>query len=78
MTGDARACLGPQSWTEKRDALGGQLTRALTLAAQKFEPKVQPLAPPHRILRNEADLAAWLAEVRTAVIKKLPDGPVQL
>lgn len=75
---DSLAICSPQRWTEKRDALGGQLTRALTLAAQKLEPKVQPLTPPHRILRDEADLDAWLAEVRTAVIKKLPDGPVQL
>lgn len=75
---DSLAVCSPQRWTEKRDALGGQLTRALTLAAQKLEPKVQPLTPPHRILRDEADLDAWLAEVRTAVIKKLPDGPVQL
>jgi hypothetical protein len=39
---------------------------------------VQTLTPPHRILRDEADLDAWLAEVRTVVIKKLPDGQVQL
>jgi hypothetical protein len=47
-------------------------------AAQKLEPKVQPLTPPHRILHNEADLDAWVAEVRKAVLTKLADGPVQL
>ncbi|MDP1524309.1 MAG: hypothetical protein Q8M20_00730 [Rhodocyclaceae bacterium] len=75
---DSLAVCSPQRWTEKRDALGGQLSRALTLAAQKLEPKVQPLTPPHRILRNEADLDAWVAEVRKAILAKLPDGPVQL
>lgn len=72
------AICSPQRWTEKRDALGGQLTRALTLAAQKLEPKVQPVSAPHRIVHNEADLDAWLAEVRKTVLAKLHDGPVQL
>jgi hypothetical protein len=75
---NALAACSAQRWIEKRDALRGQLTRALNLAARKLEPKVQPITPPRRILRTEADLDAWLAEVRTAVIKKLPDGPVQL
>jgi len=75
---DSLAACSPQRWTEKRDALGGQLSRAFTLAAQKLEPKVQPVSAPHRILRNEADLDAWLAEVRQTVLAKLSDGPVQL
>ncbi|WP_187292323.1 hypothetical protein [Candidatus Symbiobacter mobilis] len=40
--------------------------------------RVQPVTPPYRILRDEADLDAGLAEVRTAVIQKLANGPVQL
>lgn len=75
---DSLAVCSPQRWTEKRDALGGQLARALTLAALKLEPKVQPVTPPHCILRDEADLEAWLAEVRKVVLGKLPNGPVQL
>lgn len=68
----------PQRWAERRDALRGQLSRALTLAAQKLEPTVQPVTAPRRILRSEADLEAWLAEVRKSVLDKLPDGPVQI
>lgn len=75
---DSLAICSPQRWTEKRDALGGQLARALTLAAQKLEPKVQPVTPPHRILRDEADLDAWLAEMRTSIMEKLRNGPVQI
>lgn len=75
---DSLAACSPQRWTEKCDALGGQLARAFTLAAQKLEPKVQPVTPPHRILQNEADLDAWVAEVRKAVLEKLQNGPVQL
>ncbi|MCM8614222.1 MAG: BREX system P-loop protein BrxC [Candidatus Accumulibacter sp.] len=75
---DSLAACSPQRWAEKRDALGGQLSRAFTLAAQKLEPKAQPVSAPHRILYNEADLDAWLAEVRQTVLAKLSDGPVQL
>ena len=75
---DSLEICSPQRWSEKRDALGGQLARALTLAAQKLEPKVQPVTPPHRILRDEADLDAWLAEMRTSIMEKLRNGPVQI
>lgn len=75
---DSLAICAPQRWAEKHDALGGQLSRAFTLAAQKLEPKVQPVTPPRRIVRDAADLEAWLAEVRTTVMTKLADGPVQL
>ena len=75
---DSLAACSPQRWTEKRHALRGQLSRALTAAARKLEPTVQPIAPPRRIVRSEADLDAWLSEVRTSVLAKLPAGPVQL
>ena len=75
---DSLAICTPQRWSEKRDALRGQLTRALNLASKKLEPSVQPVTPPRRLLRSEADLDAWVADVRKAVLAKLPDGPVQL
>lgn len=68
----------PHRWGEKRDALRGQLTRALNLAAKKLEPSVQPVTPPRRILRTEADLDAWVGEVRKAVLEKLGAWPVQV
>ena len=71
------AC-SPHRWGEKRDALRGQLSRALNLASKKLEPTVQPVATPRRILRTEADLDAWMDEVRATVLAKLADGPVQL
>jgi hypothetical protein len=75
---DSLAICTPQRWTEKRDALRGQLTRALNLAANKLEPGAQPVTPPRRLLRTEADLEIWLADVRKAVMEKLGNGPVQL
>ena len=75
---DSLAACSPQRWSEKRHALRGQLSRALTAAARKLEPTVQPVTPPRRVVRSEADLDAWLAEVKTVVLEKLPSGPVQL
>lgn len=75
---DSLAICTPQRWSEKRDALRGQLTRALNLAAKKLEPSVQPVTPPRRLLRSEADLDKWVADVRKAVMEKLRDGPVQI
>jgi len=40
--------------------------------------EVHVFTPPRRILRNEADLDAWVAEVRTSVIEKLSNGPVKI
>lgn len=75
---DSPNACSPQRWAEKRDALEGQKHRALTRAAQMLEPKpkVQPVTPPRHILRSEADLNAWLAEVCETA--KLANGPVQV
>ena len=75
---DSLSTCSPHRWGEKRDALRGQLTRALNLASKKLEPSVQPVTTPRRILRTEADLDAWMGEVRATVLTKLADGPVQI
>ena len=53
------------------------IQRALTLLAQKLEPEVQSVSMPHRIVRSEADLDAWLTEVKKNVLDKLHKWPVQ-
>jgi len=68
----------PQRWSERRDALRSQMGRALTLLAQKLEPEEQSVSIPHRIVRSEADLDAWLTEVKKNVLDKLSKGPVQI
>jgi len=75
---DSLTTCSPHRWGEKRDALRGQLTRALNLASKKLEPSVQPVTTPRRILRTEADLDAWMGEVRATVLTKLAAGPVQI
>jgi hypothetical protein len=61
-----------------RDALRGQLGRALKLAAKKLEPRVQLVSAPCSIIRSEADLDDWLATVRKTVLEKLGGGLVQI
>jgi len=75
------ACLGqctPARWRERHDAIAGKLQQARAACSRKLEPKVQPYAVPQRIVRNETELDAWLAEVRAAALVKLAQGPVQL
>ncbi|MDH4459323.1 MAG: BREX system P-loop protein BrxC [Nevskia sp.] len=68
----------PQRWQERQDAIAGKLQQARAACAKKLEPKVQTFHAPQRIVRDEAELDAWLAEVRKAALVLLPAGPVQL
>jgi hypothetical protein len=67
----------PQRWAERTQAVAGKLQQAATACAKKLEPTVQPYAAPSRMVRSEAELDAWLDEVRQAVKAKLQSGPVQ-
>jgi hypothetical protein len=67
----------PQRWAERQQAVAGKLQQAAAACAKKLEPTVQPYAAPARMVRTEVELDAWLAEVRLAVLAKLPSGPVQ-
>jgi len=66
-----------QRWQERQDAIAGKLQQARAACAKKLEPQVQPYHAPQRMVRNEAELDAWLAEVRAAALAMLPAGPVQ-
>jgi len=68
----------PERWRERHDAIAGKLQQARAACSKKLEPKVQPYAVPQRIVRDAAELDAWLAEVRVAALTKLAQGPVQL
>ncbi len=67
----------PQRWAERQQAVAGKLQQAAAACAKKLEPTVQPYSAPARMVRTEVELDAWLAEVRLAVLAKLPSGPVQ-
>ena len=68
----------PQRWGERHDAIAGKLQQARVACARKLEPKVQQVQVPSRMVRTEAELDAWLADVRAAALAKLQMGPVQL
>lgn len=67
----------PQRWAERTQAVAGKLQQAAAACAKKLEPTVQSYAAPARMVRSEAELDAWLDEVRQAVKAKLAGGPVQ-
>jgi len=45
-------------------------------AVQLLQPKVQRISLPRATFENEADLNAWLEQVKQEVLSKLNDGPV--
>ena len=60
------------------DALPTRFNSALAAAAKLLEPKAQPVSLPGGTIKSEADLTAWLEDVRGRVLAKLKDGPVIL
>ena len=67
---------GLSQWRDMIFALPGRIEAALRDAALELEPKTQTIAMPRRVLRSEADLDTWLAELRDIVVPMLGDGPV--
>ncbi|MGD9617796.1 MAG: hypothetical protein AB7H90_21850 [Alphaproteobacteria bacterium] len=67
---------GLPQWRDMVFALPGRIEAALRDAALELEPKTQTVAMPRGVLRSEADLDAWLAELRGIVAPLLGDGPV--
>jgi limonene-1,2-epoxide hydrolase len=69
------AC-GIGQWRDSALALPARVDAALQDAAVEIEPKTQSIAIPRRTLRSEADLDAWLDEVRIVIAPSLAHGPV--
>ncbi|EIC19850.1 hypothetical protein Thi970DRAFT_03455 [Thiorhodovibrio frisius] len=65
-------------WSDRTQALKGRFEQARLEAAKLLEPKVQRVDLPRRTLRDEAELAEWLAEAEGRIRNKLNDGPVML
>ena len=65
-------------WKTKIDALPQQFARAATTAAHQIEPQVQTVRVDKATLRTEADVDAWWAGTRKAIMDKLEKGPVIL
>jgi hypothetical protein len=60
------------------DAFPTRISSALAAAAKLLEPKAQAVSLPGGTIKTEADLQAWLDDVKGRVMAKLKDGPVIL
>ena len=67
---------GLSQWRDMAFALSGRIEAALRDAAIELEPKTQTVTVPRRVIRDEADLTAWLDEIRATIAPRLADGPV--
>jgi len=67
---------GLSQWRDMALALPARIDAALRDAAVELEPKTQTITIPRRVIRSNADLDAWLAEIRAEIAPLLADGPV--
>jgi len=67
---------GLSQWRFMALSLPKCIDNALRDAALELEPKTQTVAVPRRVIRTEADLDAWLSEIRGTIAPLLADGPV--
>ena len=63
-------------WNDRIQAQNNKFNSAILQAAKLLEPKVQQVKLPHRTLKTEADIKAWLAEVELIMLKDLQNGPL--
>lgn len=63
-------------WQARCDALPQRFQNALRDAAKLIEPKVVYVTLPSATIHNEAELDAWLAQVRKQIQERLKHGPV--
>jgi hypothetical protein len=67
---------GLSEWRNMALALPARVDAALRDAALELEPKTQTVSVPRRVIRTEADLDAWLGEIRATIAPLLSSGPV--
>jgi hypothetical protein len=63
-------------WSERTDSLAGKFDSVRLEAAELLQPKLQRISLPRTTFESEADLEAWLEQVRAQVLDKLNEGPV--
>lgn len=65
-----------EQWTDRTDSLASKFDSARLEAAELLQPKLQRITLPRKTFESEADIDAWLAEVKQQILSKLNDGPV--
>ena len=66
----------PDALADRIAALPSRFDEVLVKAAEEMEPEVQFVNLPRRTLKSEADIDAWLEDVRRELREALQDGPV--
>ena len=64
------------NFNDRVAAMSARFDRVLQDAALLMEPKVHFVGIPHRILKSEAEIDAWLDEMKAALTAALKKGPV--
>ncbi len=72
---DSKSLAGRRTEAE---AIPTLVNKALQIAAQMLEPKVQFVRLEQSLLKTEADVDVWLARQRAQILSSLASGPVQI
>lgn len=65
-----------QTWNDRIAALPGRFEQVRKKAVTEMQPKVQHLSIKKPVLKTEAELMAWLAELEQQIKAELQKGPV--
>lgn len=65
-----------EQWTDRTESLASKFDSARLEAAELLQPKLQRISLPRKTFESEADVDAWLDEVKQQILSKLNDGPV--
>ena len=62
-------------WRTQTDAISARCSAALDMAIRAATPTAKRVKLPSATIHNEADLEAWLAQAKAAVVETLKEGP---
>lgn len=65
-----------QTWNDRIAALPGRFEQVRKKAVSEMQPKVQHLSIKKPVIKNEAELMAWLQEIEQQIKAELAKGPV--
>ena len=73
---DALDSVSLGQWSDRKESLASKFENARQEAVELLLPKVQRYSTPRVTVNTEAELDAWLEQVKKDVLAKLNDGPV--
>ena len=73
---DSLSDVSLEQWTDRTESLASKFDAARLDAAELLQPKLQRINLPRKTFESEADVDAWLTEVKQQILSKLNDGPV--